>query len=66
MNHNTTFLTVKEFSARSGYSEQFVRRLVRRGEIRSGRRRGATPRKGLKILIPEQELDRFCRMDPAA
>lgn len=66
MNHNTSFLTVKEFSARSGYSEQFIRRLVRRGEIRSGRRRGTTPRKGLKILIPEQELDRFFRAEPAA
>ena len=60
------FITVKEFAARTGYSEKTIRRLVRRGEIRSGRRRGQKPGKGVKILIPTTEVDRFVRMDTAA
>lgn len=60
------FITVRDFAARTGYSEKTIRRLVRRGEIRSGRRRGQKPGKGVKILIPVSEIDRFVRMDTAA
>lgn len=60
------FITVKEFAARTGYSEKTIRALVRRGEIRSGRRRGQKPGKGVKILIPVTEVERFVRMDTAA
>lgn len=60
------FITVRDFAARTGYSEKTIRRLVRRGEIRSGRRRGQKPGKGVKILIPTTEVDRFVRMDTAA
>ncbi|MCT1450616.1 helix-turn-helix domain-containing protein [Corynebacterium sp. p3-SID1194] len=60
------FITVRDFAARTGYSEKTIRRLVRRGEIRSGRRRGQKPGKGVKILIPITEVDRFVRMDTAA
>lgn len=60
------FITVRDFAARTGYAEKTIRRLVRRGEIRSGRRRGQKPGKGVKILIPVSEIDRFVRMDTAA
>lgn len=66
MSDINTFLTVKEFAQRSGHSEKTIRRLVRRGEIHSGRRRGLKPGKGVKILIPSAELERFVRMEPAA
>lgn len=60
------FITVRDFAARTGYSEKTIRKLVRRGEIRSGRRRGQKPGKGVKILIPATEVERFVRMDTAA
>ena len=60
------FLTVREFSERTGYSEKTIRRLVRRGEILSGRRRGQKPGRGVKILIPESEVERFVRMEIVA
>ena len=60
------FITVRDFAARTGYSEKTIRKLVRRGEIRSGRRRGQKPGRGVKILIPVTEVDRFVRMDTAA
>lgn len=60
------FITVKDFAARTGHSEKTIRRLVREGEIRAGRRRGQKPGKGVKILIPTTEVDRFVRMDTAA
>lgn len=60
------FITVRDFAARTGYSEKTIRKLVRRGEIRSGRRRGQKPGKGVKILIPVSEINRFVRMDTAA
>lgn len=63
---NDTFITVREFAERTGYSETYIRRLVRRGEIRSGRRRGKHPGKGVPILIPSGEVQRFVRMEPAA
>lgn len=66
MNDTTTFLTVRDFAERTGHSEKTIRKLVRRGEIRSGRRRGQKPGKGVKILIPVEELKRFVRMEPAA
>lgn len=66
MNQDTSFLTVTEFSERTGYSPKTIRRLVRRGEIRSGRRRGQKPGKGVKILIPESEVGRFVRMETVA
>ena len=66
MNNDTTFLTVRDFAERTGHSEKTIRKLVRRGEIRSGRRRGQKPGKGVKILIPVEELARFVRMEPAA
>lgn len=66
MSNVTTFLTVKEFAARTGYAEKTIRRLVRRGEIRSGRRRGQKPGRGVKILIPDQEVQRFIRMEEVA
>lgn len=61
-----SFLTVREFSERTGYSEKTIRKLVRRGEIRSGRRRGQKPGKGVKILIPVEEVERFVRMETVA
>lgn len=64
--NNTTFLTVREFAERTGYSEKTIRKLVRRGEIHSGRRRGQKPGKGVKILIPETEVERFVRMEAVA
>lgn len=66
MNNVTTFLTVREFAERTGYSEKTIRKLVRRGEIHSGRRRGQKPGKGVKILIPDQEVQRFIRMEEVA
>lgn len=60
------FITVRDFASRTGYSEKTIRKLVRRGEIRSGRRRGQKPGRGVKILIPATEVDRFVRMDTAA
>lgn len=66
MSQDTSFLTVTEFSERTGYSPKTIRRLVRRGEIRSGRRRGQKPGKGVKILIPESEVGRFVRMETVA
>lgn len=60
------FITVRDFAARTGYSEKTIRKLVRRGEIRSGRRRGQKPGRGVKILIPATEVERFVRMDTAA
>lgn len=66
MTNTSTYLTVKEFSARTGYSEKTIRKLVRRGEIRSGRRRGLKPGKGVKILIPADELERFVRIEQVA
>ena len=66
MNQDTSFLTVTEFSERTGYSPKTIRRLARRGEIRSGRRRGQKPGKGVKILIPESEVGRFVRMEAVA
>ncbi|WCZ33631.1 MULTISPECIES: helix-turn-helix domain-containing protein [Corynebacterium] len=66
MQNNTTFLTVREFAERTGYSEKTIRKLVRRGEIHSGRRRGQKPGKGVKILIPEAEVERFVRMEAVA
>ena len=66
MQNNTTFLTVREFAERTGYSEKTIRKLVRRGEIRSGRRRGQKPGRGVKILIPDQEVQRFIRMEEVA
>lgn len=60
------FLTVSQFSERTGYSEKTIRRLVRRGEILSGRRRGQKPGRGVKILIPESEVERFVRMEIVA
>lgn len=66
MSKSTTFLSVRDFAERTGHSEKTIRKLVRRGEIRSGRRRGQKPGKGVKILIPVQELERFVRMEVAA
>lgn len=63
---SSTFITVREFAERTGYSEKTIRRLVRRGEIRSGRRRGQKPGRGVKILIPDQEVQRFIRMEEVA
>lgn len=60
------FITVKEFAARTGHSEKTIRKLVRLGQIRSGRRRGLKPGKGVKILIPVEEVDYFVRMETAA
>ena len=60
------FLTVRDFSERTGYSEKTIRKLVRRGEIRSGRRRGQKPGRGVKILIPVSEVERFVRMETVA
>lgn len=62
----STFITVREFAQRTGYSEKTIRKLVRRGEIHSGRRRGQKPGKGVKILIPSSEVERFVRMETAA
>lgn len=59
---NSSFVTVAEFADRTGYSERTVRKLVRTGEIKSGRRRGMKPGKGVKILIPEPEVTRFVRI----
>lgn len=56
-----TMITVKEFAARTGYSEWSINQFCRRGEIRSGRRRAGS--KGVKRLIPESELTRFIRME---
>lgn len=66
MNNPTTYLTVRDFAEKTGHSEKTIRKLVRRGEIRAGRRRGQKPGKGVKILIPVDELDRFVRMETAA
>lgn len=60
------FITVRDFSERTGYSEKTIRKLVRRGEIRSGRRRGQKPGRGVKILIPVSEVERFVRMETVA
>lgn len=60
------FITVREFSERTGYSEKTIRKLVRRGEIRSGRRRDQKPGRGVKILIPATEVERFVRMETVA
>ncbi|WP_423777494.1 helix-turn-helix domain-containing protein [Corynebacterium pyruviciproducens] len=62
----TTYLTCKQFAERSGYAVKTIQRLTRSGEIRSGRRRGAQPGRGVKILIPETELDRFMRPEVIA
>lgn len=60
------FITVRDFSERTGYSEKTIRKLVRRGEIRSGRRRGQKAGRGVKILIPLSEVERFVRMETVA
>ncbi|MCT1463368.1 helix-turn-helix transcriptional regulator [Corynebacterium sanguinis] len=62
---DSRFVTVKEFAARTGHSEKTIRKLVRRGDIASGRRRGLKPGKGVKILIPESEINNFIRMEAA-
>lgn len=62
----TKYLTCREFAERSGYAVKTIQRLTRSGEIQSGRRRGAQPGRGVKILIPETELDRFMRPEVIA
>lgn len=60
------FVTTREFADRTGYSMKTIQRLTRTGEIKSGRRRGARPGRGVKILIPESEIARFMRPEVIA
>ncbi|MGV0391509.1 helix-turn-helix domain-containing protein [Corynebacterium phoceense] len=53
-------LTVAEFAKHVGYSEWSVRKFCRQGLIQARRRpTEKATQKGLKILIPISELDRF-------
>ncbi|MBE7338100.1 helix-turn-helix domain-containing protein [Corynebacterium aurimucosum] len=53
-------LTVAEFAKYVGYSEWSVRKFCRQGLIKARRRpTEKATQKGLKILIPISELDRF-------